>query len=118
MTPKSAHIRTPGPLDWVNWRFRDSEPEISQFNNQLGLTTLGSFTPGQAPTIFNPLVTLNPVPEATLLHEKVHQELTRATTFGLLFEVLFDLAREPHFMSMVKLCHQHQWQVQEACATY
>ena len=105
-------------FDWVNWHFRDNDPELSQFNNQLGLTTLGAFTPGQAPTIFNPLLTLNTVPQATLLHERVHQELTRATTFGLFFEVLFALAKEPRFKRIVKVCYQHQWRVQETCATY
>ena len=118
MTRKRAIGKRPKPFDWVNWRFRDNDPELEQFNNQLGLTTLGAFTPGEAPTVFNPLVTMNPVPKATLLHETTHQELMRATTFGLFFEVLYSLANLPRFRKLVSLSYQHQWQVQEACATY
>lgn len=105
-------------FDWTDWRFRDNDPELEQFNNQLGLTTLGSFAPRQAPTVFNPLITLNPVPKATLFHEMTHRELTRATTFGLLFEVLYSLGNLKRFGRLAKICYQHQWQVQEACATY
>src|SRR6266436_3711954 len=105
-------------FDWINWRFHDNDTELEQFNNQLNLTTLGSYAPGEAPTIFNPLVTLNPVPKATFVHETMHRELTRATTFGLFFEVIWSVRHVARFRKLAKVCYQHQWQVQEACATY
>jgi len=60
---------TPEQFDWLDWRFRENDPELARFNSQAGLRKLGEFAPGQAPTIFNPLATLDPVPRSAFLHE-------------------------------------------------
>lgn len=118
MSRKPAKSNESESFDWLNWRFHDNDPELEQFNSQLSLTTMGSYQPGKAPIVFNPLSTHNPVPKATLHHEMMHRELMEATTFGLFFQMIFHLRQVSCFRDMAKLCLENQWQVQEACATY
>ncbi len=104
----------PPKLPFTRTAFHDSHSELDKLNAVI----LGAYSPGGELTVFNPLVTQNEVPEATLAHENIHQELMRATAFGCFFEFLCVWARNNHFVEETRMCFDHQWDVQEACATY
>ena len=115
---KRATSDQTGWLDSPDWAFGDDDPELNRFHEALATTTLGAYSPDTPPTVFNPLITLNQVPEATLYHEQMHEELTQGTAFGKFFEFLCKLAKSGQHVAEAKMCFDQQWQVQEACATY
>jgi hypothetical protein len=83
------------------------------------LTVLGIYSPGYFPVIFDPITLKNDTPNATLVHERAHQNLTINTSAGLFHQCLeafaehSSLVREAYLISA-----EEQWSVQELVATY
>ena len=81
--------------------------------------TLGFYEPGKTATLNDPAFTGARFPKAVLAHELMHQSLMINTSFGL-FTQIINALRERGFASddVLRTCHEVQWTVQEAVATY
>jgi len=92
--------------------------EIFSFD-RAALKTLGFYVPGKTATVNDPAFTGARFPHAIVAHELTHQSLMINTTFGL-FTHLINALRERGFASddVFQTCHEVQWTVQEAVATY
>ena len=87
--------------------------------DRAALLTLGFYEPGKTATLVDPVSTGARYPNAVLAHELMHQSLAINTTFGIFTQLINrlrseDFAEEDAF----EACHDVQWTVQEATATY
>ena len=99
-------------------RQRAAGREIFSFD-RAALVTLGFYEPGKTATLIDPASTGARFPNAIVAHELMHQSLMINTTFGM-FTQLINLLRKRGIASddVFQTCHEVQWTVQEAIATY
>ena len=80
---------------------------------------LGFYEPGKTATLNDPAFTKASFPEAVVAHELMHQSLMINTRFGLFTQLVNGLCRRGFAeREDVQACHEIQWTVQEATATY
>lgn len=81
-------------------------------------TRLGFYEAGAAPQIIDPIWNAVRLPEAVVRHEDMHQQLTINTHYGLLTQLLTQLAKEEQAKETLAICRDEQWSVQEIAATF
>ncbi|SEC20805.1 hypothetical protein SAMN05519104_0952 [Rhizobiales bacterium GAS188] len=92
--------------------------EIFSFD-RAALVTLGFYEPGKTATLNDPAFTGARFPKAIVAHELMHQSLGINTTFGLFTQTIGTLRlRGLVGDDAFDTCHEVQWTVQEATATY
>jgi hypothetical protein len=98
---------------------RLSPHEQPAFLRESRIAELGHYSPGQSPVIYeDPAFTNTRVAVSVLVHERIHQNLSINTAYGLATQLLLMLRRRGLAAQAADICFEEQWSVQELDATY